>query len=145
VFTYLHEQLDALNVGLYVGREAALVAHVARVLPILLLDDGLEVVVHLFAYRTHTGTGVQSQSCVMMQFITSVHASCPYFFLMTDLRLWYTCPRTKSVHSQMSLLSTVKVVRVLPVLLLDDRFEVVVHLFAYRTQRRVCNYKMVLV
>mmetsp|Transcript_10119 Transcript_10119/g.22549 ORF Transcript_10119/g.22549 Transcript_10119/m.22549 type:complete len:445 (-) Transcript_10119:32-1366(-) len=46
----LDEELEAFVVGLDGGREAALVAHVARVLAVLLLDDALEAVVHLAAH-----------------------------------------------------------------------------------------------
>mmetsp|Transcript_11880 Transcript_11880/g.49771 ORF Transcript_11880/g.49771 Transcript_11880/m.49771 type:complete len:561 (+) Transcript_11880:77-1759(+) len=51
----LLEQLEALLVLLDVGREAALVADVARVLAVLGLDHGLQVVVHLGAHAHRLG------------------------------------------------------------------------------------------
>mmetsp|Transcript_36 Transcript_36/g.84 ORF Transcript_36/g.84 Transcript_36/m.84 type:complete len:302 (-) Transcript_36:653-1558(-) len=47
LFDCLLEQLQPLLVLLDVRREPPLVPHIARVLPVLLFDDGLEVVVHL--------------------------------------------------------------------------------------------------
>lgn len=48
----LHEQLTALTVVLDVGRESTLVADVARVGAVLVLDHGLEGVVALNNERT---------------------------------------------------------------------------------------------
>ena len=45
----LVDQVQALVVGADVGREAALVAHVSRVLTVFFLDDALQRVVHLRA------------------------------------------------------------------------------------------------
>lgn len=42
-----HEEFDALNVALDVGRKATLISNVAGILTILLLDHTLEVMVHL--------------------------------------------------------------------------------------------------
>lgn len=53
----LVDEIEALVVGGDVGREAALVAHVARVLAVLFLDERLEVVVHLAAHAHGLGEG----------------------------------------------------------------------------------------
>ena len=50
----LVDQVQALLIRGNGRGEAALVAHIRRVLPILLLDDRLEVVVHLYTAATGT-------------------------------------------------------------------------------------------
>mmetsp|Transcript_46026 Transcript_46026/g.144785 ORF Transcript_46026/g.144785 Transcript_46026/m.144785 type:complete len:418 (-) Transcript_46026:660-1913(-) len=59
----LHHQVEPLLVVEDVRREAALVAHVARVLPVLLLDHRLEVVVHLgpHLHRLAEGAGTDGE------------------------------------------------------------------------------------
>mmetsp|Transcript_21217 Transcript_21217/g.37799 ORF Transcript_21217/g.37799 Transcript_21217/m.37799 type:complete len:512 (-) Transcript_21217:122-1657(-) len=50
-------QIQSLLVGADVGRKAALVAHIARVLAVLALDDALQVVVHLARHLHGLGEG----------------------------------------------------------------------------------------
>mmetsp|Transcript_2860 Transcript_2860/g.6076 ORF Transcript_2860/g.6076 Transcript_2860/m.6076 type:complete len:337 (+) Transcript_2860:473-1483(+) len=72
-------QLETLLVGEDVGREAALIADIARVLAVLLLDHALEVVIHLGAHLHRLGevlrTDGQDHELLHRQLITSMAAT----------------------------------------------------------------------